>query len=67
MAQQATKPVQVTEHFDESPDTLLTHNDIAVFAFALWEARGCPEGSPEEDWFQAEQELSLKRKPSVKS
>ncbi len=33
------------------------HGDIATLAHALWQARGCPEGSPEEDWFHAAQEL----------
>jgi hypothetical protein len=33
------------------------HEDIAALAHALWQARGCPEGSPEEDWFQAAHEL----------
>ena len=33
------------------------HEDIAALAYALWQARGCPEGSPEEDWFHAAQEL----------
>ena len=33
------------------------HGDIAALAHALWQARGCPEGSPEEDWFHAAQEL----------
>jgi len=32
--------------------------DIAKLAYALWEARGCPAGSPEEDWFRAEAELT---------
>jgi hypothetical protein len=31
--------------------------DIAALAYELWQARGCPDGSPEEDWFRAEQEL----------
>ena len=31
--------------------------DIAILAYALWEARGCPVGSPEQDWFRAEAEL----------
>jgi hypothetical protein len=26
-------------------------------AYELWEARGCPYGSDQEDWFSAEQEL----------
>jgi hypothetical protein len=29
------------------------HSDIAALAYELWQARGCPEGSPEEDWFRA--------------
>jgi hypothetical protein len=33
------------------------HEDIAALAHALWQARGCPQGSPEEDWFHAAQEL----------
>ena len=33
------------------------HNDIAELAYALWQARGCPQGSPEQDWFQAAHEL----------
>jgi hypothetical protein len=33
------------------------HNDIAALAYELWQARGCPEGSPEEDWFQAAETL----------
>jgi len=33
------------------------HEDIAALAHTLWQARGCPEGSADEDWFQAAQEL----------
>ena len=29
------------------------HRVIATLAYELWRARGCPEGSPEEDWFRA--------------
>jgi hypothetical protein len=32
---------------------------IAELAYTMWESRGCPIGSPEEDWFKAEQELAL--------
>jgi len=31
--------------------------EIATLAHELWIARGCPEGSPETDWFQAEEQL----------
>ena len=33
------------------------HEDIAALAYTLWQARGGPEGSPEEDWFRAAHEL----------
>ncbi len=33
------------------------HDDIAALAHELWQARGCPDGSPEEDWFRAAEEL----------
>ena len=34
------------------------YEDIARLAFKYWQARNCPVGSPEEDWFRAERELS---------
>ena len=35
-----------------------THEEIAALAYSLWEARGCREGSPEEDWLNAERALN---------
>jgi hypothetical protein len=32
-------------------------DDIAALAHELWRARGCPDGSPEQDWFQSLEEL----------
>lgn len=32
-------------------------NQIAALAYQLWQERGCPSGSDQEDWFRAEQEL----------
>jgi len=34
-----------------------SHQDIASLAHELWQARGCPEGSSEQDWSDAAQEL----------
>jgi hypothetical protein len=31
--------------------------DIAKLAYALWEARGYAEGSAEDDWYRAEQQI----------
>ncbi len=33
------------------------HADIAALAYELWQAKGCPHGSSEEDWFHAAAEL----------
>jgi hypothetical protein len=33
------------------------HDEIAALAYEHWQARGCPEGSPEEDWASAVKEL----------
>ena len=33
------------------------HDDIAALAHELRRARGCPQGSPEEDWFHAAEQL----------
>ena len=35
----------------------LETEEIARLAYSYWEARGCQDGSAEEDWFRAEQEL----------
>jgi Protein of unknown function (DUF2934) len=37
------------------------HQDIAALAHELWRARGCPEGSPDEDWFQAAERLRSRK------
>ena len=34
--------------------------EIAALAYHLWTERGCPVGSPDDDWFQAEAELKNK-------
>jgi Protein of unknown function (DUF2934) len=33
------------------------HDEIAALAYELWQARGCPDGSPQEDWFHASEAL----------
>jgi hypothetical protein len=39
--------------------TDLAHANIERLAYALWQQRGRPLGSPQEDWFRAERELLL--------
>jgi hypothetical protein len=43
--------VQITS---EAETQVVSANDIANLAYRLWQERGCPIGSPEEDWFRAE-------------
>jgi hypothetical protein len=33
------------------------HADIAALAYEHWQARGCPNGSPQEDWFHAAEDM----------
>ena len=47
---------------DSSPHTstdrpLIDGSSIAALAYRLWQERGCPGGSDQEDWFNAENEL----------
>jgi hypothetical protein len=40
-------------------------DEIATLARAVWEARGCPEGLPEEDWYRAERALKMQRESNA--
>jgi hypothetical protein len=44
----------------EYPVSAEDHEETTRLAYSYWQARGCPIGSPEEDWYRAENEL---RKP----
>jgi hypothetical protein len=57
MATPATKSAAVPERPAAVPETRPMSEDIAALAYALWHERGCPYGSPEEDWFKAEEKL----------
>ena len=37
-----------------APEIKSSTNDIANLAYSLWQQRGSPEGSPEQDWLEAE-------------
>ncbi|MDQ2946829.1 MAG: DUF2934 domain-containing protein [Acidobacteriota bacterium] len=41
--------------------TMFGHQNIAALAHELWQARGCPVGSPDEDWFRAAEQLRSQR------
>jgi hypothetical protein len=42
---------------DRKSDGQATQSEIAELAYELWLNRGCPSGSPEEDWFEAERRI----------
>ncbi len=61
---------QALEHSKEAYEhTLQTHHGIAPFgheeiaarAHQIWQSKGCPEASAEEDWFRAAAELRAGR------
>ena len=58
----AINPVEKTAVAPGSGAGLIDRNTVAARAYQLWVERGCPEGSPEQDWYQAEQELGTGRK-----
>ncbi len=39
------------------PARMLDAREIEQRAYLSWLERGCPEGSPQEDWYRAEREL----------
>ena len=58
----AAEATQIAPYSMELPETQVTdiasvHDQIAALAYRLWQERGCPEGSPEIDWLDAEQRL----------
>jgi len=65
MVQEATQ--RSKQKTDRSTEFQPTHEDIAALAYALWQARHCPEGEGDADWFRAEQELIANRDAAAKA
>jgi len=57
MAAHAMQQTASPETSVPSTEPQPAHEQIASLAYASWQERGYPEGSPEEDWFRAEQAL----------
>lgn len=55
MASRALDPRQPQQ--PETVNRSITNEAIAARAYELWQLRGCPIGSAEIDWLEAEQEL----------
>lgn len=52
MPQEATKQAIEPESIE-----VPLQEQVALLAYLFWEQRGCPEGSPDEDWFRAEKAM----------
>ncbi len=55
------KTVTTQPEISHSRSGIVDESAIAARAYELWQERGCPIGSDQEDWYRAEQELSAKR------
>jgi hypothetical protein len=47
-----------TSVLQPSPLERGNREEVAALAYEYWLQRGCPIGSPEEDWFRAEAEIN---------
>jgi Protein of unknown function (DUF2934) len=50
-----------------SNDSELLQSNVERVAYRLWEERGRPHGSPEEDWYRAEHEVAALKVSPVSS
>ena len=46
-----------------TPSEAVSEDAVAILAHQLWEKRGCPIGSDQDDWFQAEKQLKARTAP----
>ena len=56
----ATVSTHKTRTTSTAAPTEITTHQIADLAYFMWLDRGCPAGTPEEDWHKAESELRVK-------
>ena len=45
----------------DAKTSLVSQDEISARAYHRWRQRGCPDGSPEVDWQEAEEELKFSR------
>jgi hypothetical protein len=41
------------------------HEETELLAYYLWQERGCPLGTPEVDWYQAERQIEERERSRV--
>ena len=49
-------PGSASGSHSQMPETSMQEN-LEKLAYGLWQQRGCPYGTPEFDWFEAERKL----------
>lgn len=59
----AENPNEATESAVQTAgaETGCNEDGIPALAYKLWQERGCPNGSDQEDWFRAENELKNRK------
>jgi len=60
IAENPNKPAQSAVQM-AGAETGCNDDGIAALAYKLWQERGCPLGSDQEDWFRAENELKNRK------
>jgi hypothetical protein len=52
-----TRSTQELREMASSSPQEFSHERCSELAYSLWQQRGCPEGSADEDWLEAEKQL----------
>ncbi len=60
-AKHVRKPSEIHSVFGDGNIAEPKQEEIALLAYQLWQERGCPIGTPEEDWSRAETELQRRK------
>jgi hypothetical protein len=50
------RPGMTSDSHSQGPESSMQEN-LEKLAYGLWQQRGCPFGSPDHDWLEAERKL----------
>ncbi len=51
--------IEAAQASETNQEAVSKREKVALLAYEYWLQRGCQGGSPEEDWFRAEREITL--------
>jgi hypothetical protein len=60
-AKEALHLEQAERALDRAEELITHRQQVAALAYEIWQSRGSPPGSSEEDWYQAEKQLQETR------